>query len=127
MDDISKQMRNVFAAFIDPRKGKNSQYTMVDAALSAFSVFFMPSPSFLEYQRSLEQTLGRNNAQTLFGVHEIPSDNPIRHRLDATPPSHIKPLFSSIFQGLKEAGVVDTYRWLDKDNIRDDGGVPYRV
>jgi len=40
---------------------------VVDAGLSALSVFFMQSPSFLEYQRSLEQAQGKNNAQTLFG------------------------------------------------------------
>ena len=53
----------------DIRKGKNKSCTIVDAGLSAFSVFFMQSPSFLETQRSLEQTQGKNNTQTLFGVH----------------------------------------------------------
>jgi len=76
LDGITKQMRGTFETFVDPRKGKNKTYTMVDAALSAFSVFFTQSPSFLEYQRSLEQTHGDNNARTLFGVHEILSDTP---------------------------------------------------
>ena len=67
---------------------------MVDAALSAFSVFFTPSPSFLAYQRSLEQAQGNNNARTLFDVHNIPSDNPIRSLLDATPPGTLKPVYA---------------------------------
>ena len=83
LDGITQQMRRTFETFIDPRKGKNKSYTMVDAALSAFSVFFTQSPSFLEYQRSLEQTQGNHNARTLFGVHNIPSDNHIRSLLDA--------------------------------------------
>jgi hypothetical protein len=33
----------------------------------------------VEYQRYLEQAQGKNNAQMLFGVHNIPSDNQIRH------------------------------------------------
>jgi hypothetical protein len=70
LDDITKRRRGTFEGFTDPRKGKNTTYTMVDAALSAFSVFFMQSPSFLEYQRSLEQTRGANNARTLVGSHE---------------------------------------------------------
>lgn len=49
LDGITQQMRSTFAGFTDPRKGKNTTDTMVDAALSAFSVFFTPSPSFLEY------------------------------------------------------------------------------
>jgi hypothetical protein len=110
LDDITKQIRRPFAQFTDPRKGKNTSYTMVDAGLSAFSVFFMQSPSFLEYQRRLDQWLGKDNAQTLFGVHEIPADNPIRHRLDATEPGQVKPLFSYLFNALNQAGVVETYR-----------------
>ena len=103
LDDITKQIRDTFETFIDPRKGKNTRYTMVDAALSAFSVFFMQSPSFLEYQRSLEQTHGENNARTLFGVHDIPSDNPIRTLLDATPPSAVNPVYSFLFNALNQA------------------------
>lgn len=110
LDGITKQMRATFETFVDPRKGKNTIYTMVDAALSAFSVFFMQSPSFLEHQRSLEQTQGNNNARTLFGVHEIPSDNQIRTLLDATEPCAVDPMFSFLFNALEQAGVVDTYR-----------------
>lgn len=83
---------------------------MVDATLSAFSVFFTQSPSFLEYQRSLEPTQGNNNARTFFGVHEIPSDNRIRNRLDHTPPSPLKPVYSALFNALEPAGGVDSYR-----------------
>ena len=110
LDGITKQMRRTFETFIDPRKGKNKSYTMVDAALSAFSVFFTQSPSFLEYQRSLEQTQGNNNARTLFGVHAIPSDNHIRSLLDATPPGTLKPVYSFLFDALEQAGVVDSFR-----------------
>jgi hypothetical protein len=110
LNDITRTIHEVFGGFTDPRKGKNTRYTMVDAALSAFSVFFMQSPSFLEYQRSLEQTQGENNARTLFGVHEIPSDNQIRTLLDATDPAAVRPLFSYLFKGLEQSGRVDAHR-----------------
>ena len=70
----------------------------------------MQAPSFLEYQRSLEQTHGENNARTLFGAHEIPSDNQIRTLLDATPPSAVTPMFSYLFNALNDAGIIDGYR-----------------
>ena len=110
LDDITKQMRGTFETFVDPRKGQNTSYTMVDAALSAFSVFFTQSPSFLEYQRSLEQAQRRNNAKTLFGVHQTPSDNHIRTLLDATPPGTLKPVYAFLFDALGQAGVVDSFR-----------------
>ena len=49
----------------DHRKaGPNTQYSIPDAALGAFGIFFTQSPSFLDYQRRLQQTKGANNART---------------------------------------------------------------
>ena len=125
MDDITKQIRSTVEQFTDPRQGKNTRYTLVDAGLSAFSGFFMQSPSFLEYQRSLEQAYGKSNAQTLFGVHPIPSDNPIRHLLDATEPGRLKPLFADLFQAVNQAGVVETYRAVNRTLLLAFDGVEY--
>lgn len=48
LDDMTQRLRSTFEGFTDPRQGKNTTYTLVDAALSAFAVFFLQSPSFLE-------------------------------------------------------------------------------
>jgi ABC-type sugar transport system ATPase subunit len=43
-------------ALPDARKGGNNQrYTMGDAGVCAFSVFFMQSPSFLDFQVRMQQ------------------------------------------------------------------------
>jgi len=83
---------------------------MVDAGLSAFSVFFMQRPSFLDYQRTMGETPGKNNAQTLCGVHPIPTDNHLRSLLDDVEPSAVHPMLSFVFKGLQQAGVVDSDR-----------------
>jgi hypothetical protein len=57
--DVVKQLRTTFDTFSDPRTGKNTTYTMTDAGLSAFSVFFMQSPSFLDFQRTMQETQGK--------------------------------------------------------------------
>ena len=124
-DEITNQIRSTFEGFTDPRWGKNKRYTLVDAGLSAFSVFFMQSPSFLEYQRSLEQAHGRSNAQTLFGVHQIPSDNQIRHLLDATPAGQVKPLFAVLFEALNQAGVIERYRAVNQTLLLAFDGTEY--
>src|SRR5512144_834859 len=125
LDDITRHLRRTFEQFTDPRQGQNTRYTVVDAGLSAFSVFFMQSPSFLEYQRRLEQAYGNSNAQTLFGVHQIPSDNHIRHLLDATPPSQVTPLFSYLFEALNQAGVIDRYRAVNQTLLLAFDGTEY--
>ena len=111
--DLIARLRKAFQTFVDPRTGKNSRYRIEDAALSAFSVFFMQSPSFLDYQRSMQEASGGNNAQSLFGVHEIPTDNHIRKLLDVTPPSTLNGVFGEVFDALQSAGIVQDYRSLN--------------
>jgi hypothetical protein len=83
---------------------------MEDAALSAFSVFFTQTPSFLAYQRKMADSKGKNNAQSLFGVHQIPSDNQIRNLLDGVAPEQGFPVFEEILQVLDEQGQLDGFR-----------------
>lgn len=83
---------------------------MEDAALSAFSVFFTQTPSFLAYQRMMEGSKGKSNAQSLFGVHRIPSDNHIRDLLDSVAPEHVFPVFEEILQVLEQQGQMASFR-----------------
>ena len=82
---------------------------MEDAALSAFAVFFTQSPSFLDYQTRRQRRVGRNNAQSLFGVHQIPSDNQIRNLLDPVSPEMISPLFAEFSEGLYHHGFLQPF------------------
>ena len=71
--DLVDQIRSTFNRLPDYRKqGNNQKYAMKDAALSAFSVFFTQSSSFLDYQLRMQKHHNRNNAQSVFGVHQIP-------------------------------------------------------
>ena len=80
-DDLIARLRAVAGALPDPRTGTNTQFSMADLALAAFSVFFTQCPSFLSFQRNMEQSRARNNARSLFQVQAIPSDNHIRQTL----------------------------------------------
>jgi hypothetical protein len=107
-------LRGVFAQLPDARRRSNNQrYTMADAALSAFSVFFTQSPSFLDYQLRMQQQQGKNNAQTLFGVHQIPSDNQIRNILDPVAPHALFPLIAHIGDELYRHQYLEAYRSLN--------------
>lgn len=105
------ELRDQFASLPDSRKGNNRQtYEMMDAGLSAFSVFFMQSPSFLDHQSRMQSQRGRNNAHSLFGVHLIPSSNQIRNLLDPVAPTHLYPLLVQTGQQLQAQGYLDDYR-----------------
>ncbi len=47
---------------------------------------------------------GYSNAQSLFGVHQIPSDNHIRDLLDQVKPEQVFPVFEEILQVLEQQG-----------------------
>ena len=124
-DSLLEAFRSVISKFPDKRTGDNKQYTMEDVALGAFSVFFTQSPSFLTFQKAMQQTKGENNAQTLFGVHQIPSNNHIRDLLDEVPSSHVFPVFDFIVDGINEIGYLDKFRSINNDLLIPLDGTTY--
>jgi hypothetical protein len=106
-------LRGCCQALPDIRRGGDARYTMADIGLSAFSLFFMQSPSFLAHQRRLEEGQGRSNCQTLFGLERIPSDNHIRSMLDPARPDHFHPVFTAVLTELEVAGGLEDFRRLD--------------
>src|SRR5256886_16532700 len=69
------KIHEVFDRFPDYRKFiPNLRYSGKESVLGVFALFFSQSPSFLAYQQGMEQAQRRNNAQSLFGIEQIPSD-----------------------------------------------------
>jgi len=103
-------LRSAIDTFPDVRTGDNTSYSMRDFALSAFSVFFTQSPSFLAYQTSMQENKGDNNARTLFGIEKIPCDNQIRAMLDPVPATHLFPVFDRTFAMMGQTGQLEKFR-----------------
>ena len=98
---------------------------MIDAALSAFSVFFTQSPSFLVHQRTMQAGQGKNNVQSLFGTHQIPCDNQIRNLLDEVPASQLFPLFEELFERLEQTEQLLKFRAFDNNLLMAIDGTEY--
>jgi len=111
-DQLMGRLRQRMAAFPDRRTGENTQYTMEDIALSAFSVFYTQSPSFLAQQTAMQRNHGKSNATTLFQIGKIPTDNHIRHSLDEVPPEELYPIYDDIYEALREQGVLAAFQTL---------------
>ena len=120
-------IKQTFTSLPDVRSGNGAyqKYEMSDAALSAFSVFFMQSPSFLDYQKMMEKKRSKNNANSLFGIHLIPSANQIRNLLDPVPAETIAPLYRNIFKGLQASGKLNEFQVLDNTLLVAIDGVEY--
>lgn len=109
-DKLVGSLRQTLAAWPDPRTGDNTKYSMQDIGLGAFSVFFTQSPSFLAAQKTLQQAKGQSNAQSLFQIEQIACDNHIRDTLDAVPPDKLFPLYDEVYQALRQAGLLESFR-----------------
>lgn len=104
------KLRQVLGGLPDRRTGQNTRYRIEDIGASAFSIFFTQSPSFLSFQRSMQQAKGQNNAQSLFQVDPIPSDNHIRQTLDPVAPQALFPVYDEALQSLREQGMIESFR-----------------
>lgn len=111
VEQLIGQLSEVCAGLPDKRTGprRDGDYTMADIGLSAFSIFFMGSPSFLAHQRALQEGHGRSNCETLFGMAAIPSDNYIRLMLDGATPATFDGLF---FRAIEAAGTLTPFQCL---------------
>lgn len=102
-------LRAGLAQIPEHRRGDNGHYAIGDAGAAAFSVFFMQEPSFLAYQENMQEQHGRNNARSLFGVAEIPSDGQIRNLLDPVDPATLVAPFWATYAALERSGVLQDY------------------
>jgi len=112
IDTLLRAFEPIFKQLPDHRTGRNTTYSIPDAVLSAFAVFFMQSPSFLAQQQVVQRRQGRNNAQSLFGVAQIPSDNQVRNLLDPLWPERLFPLFDTCWQILAATGTLTAFQVL---------------
>lgn len=110
LERLVDRIKQSFGEFCDVRTGQNTQYDMVDAGMGAFSVFFTQSPSFLAHQEDLKRRTGQCNAESLFGMDRVPSDNQIRMLLDPVAPSYVSVVFRDIFHRLERAEVLADFR-----------------
>lgn len=121
-DEHLAHLRQVLGGFPDRRTGDNTQYSMQDIGLGAFSVFFTQCPSFLAHQKTMQQARGQSNAQSLFHLEAIPCDNHIRQSLDPVPPETLFPCYDAVLESLHQGGHLEGWRTLpDKLLITLDG------
>ena len=73
----------------------------------------------------MQDTQGRDNAQSLFGVYQIPCDNHIRDLLDSIPPELLFPLFGDILDVLHELDYLKPFRSVNDDLLIPLDGTQY--
>jgi hypothetical protein len=108
-------LRSAASSFPDCRKGKNIRYSVETFAITAFSAFFMQSPSFRSHQELMKVLRNNGNAENLFDLSEIPCDNQIRNVLDHVSPDYLTPVYDGVFRNLDRSGMLQGFRGFGND------------
>jgi len=109
------------------RTGHNFRYSISDAIKCVLAVFFFQHPSLLDFQRKMQEKQRRNNLESMFGVHEIPSDTQIRTLLDRIEPDSFGGVFNESLQEAETRGALAGYRVLDGGVLLALDGVWYHA
>ncbi len=125
LPQMIKRLEQACERFPDLRTGKNNVYELADVGMSAFSVFFTQSPSFLAHQRDMKLRKGRCNAESLFDLSELPSDNQIRNLLDPVNPEYLQGVYRHIFGELENSGILEKRRSFAKQLLVAIDGTEY--
>lgn len=124
--ELMQLLRSSLSDLPDERKpGNNTKYQVEDAVMAAFSVFFTQSASFLEHQRLMRNNKGKDNAESLFYIKEIPCDNQIRNLLDPVPAFQIFSTFKEVYEWLERQGIIKKFLYLDEQILIALDGTEY--
>jgi DDE_Tnp_1-associated len=93
-----------FGAVDDDRVAEQCRYELSDTLMSGFAMMFFQHPSLLQLQRAMEKKRQRCNLQTIFGVHELPSDTQMRDILDGVEVESLRELLPQLWEKVRRAG-----------------------
>jgi len=85
----------------DSRQQAKCGYTQHDTVMSAFACMYFQDPSFLAYQKRLENKFQSSNMKTMFDVKNMPKESQLRDILDGIPTEQFKDIFSDLFERLR--------------------------
>jgi hypothetical protein len=104
LEAIVDLLASTFGEVEDPRAPNQLRYPLHDTLMSGFAVMFFQHPSLLQFQRAMEQKRRRCNLQTIFGVHEVPSDTQMREILDRVEPDLLRGVLPQLWEKVRRAG-----------------------
>jgi hypothetical protein len=111
---LLSSLRETTEGLPDSRKSSNARkYSIKDAILSAFAVFYFQHPSLLNFQQDMHRKHKRNNLETLFGVQNIPCSDQMTNIVDGVASEGLAAVYEQAHEIVQEQGMIEQYRVLD--------------
>jgi len=104
LEAIVDLLATTFGGIDDSRATEQLSYSLPDTVMSGFAVMFFQHASLLQFQRAMEKKRQRCNLQTIFGVHEVPSDTQMREILDEVKPEALRGVLPELWEKVRRAG-----------------------
>jgi hypothetical protein len=104
LETIVELLATTFGVLEDPRAADQLTYPLHDTLMSGFALMFFQHPSLLQFQRAMQQKRRRCNLETIFGVHDLPSDTQMREILDGVEPEVLRALLPQMWEKVRRAG-----------------------
>jgi hypothetical protein len=103
-------LSSTFGHIPDARRPDRVAYSLHDTLMSGFAMMFFQHASLLEFQRKMKQRRGRCNLETIFRVHEVPSDTQVREILDGVLVEWLRPVLPELFEKVRRAGWAKDFK-----------------
>lgn len=110
LESIVSLLSDTFSQIEDARDPNRIDYSLHDTLMSGFTMFFFQHPSLLQFQEAMAKKRGLSNLQTIFGVHQIPSETQMREVLDSASPEELRQLLPRFFELARRAGLATEFR-----------------
>jgi hypothetical protein len=93
----------------DERLRRPQTIPIVDAAMSAASMFALKYPSMLQFVGDSRDPLIQHNLRSIFQVSRVPSDTAMREILDPIETRHFQDIFKSLFSLAQRGKALEGY------------------
>lgn len=102
-----------FEQITDDRQENKVEHRLHDCLMSAFAMMFFQDPSILSFQQRLQDSIQRNNLQTIFNIGSIPKDTQLRDIIDPLPIEPLNAIFQDFLSHLQRGKYLTDYQLLD--------------
>ncbi len=113
MEKLIECVRGEFSKIADPAKS-SSKYSIRDCLLSGLGMFYLKSPSLLQFMNSVKVDVASQNLMNLYGVSTVPSDTNFRVRLDEIEyGKRLQYCFDGLISKLQRAKILNDFKYYE--------------
>ncbi len=110
---LVSKVNQVYGQIPDHRMHGNKDISLRSTLMSATALFFLKSPSLLQFDEKRRDPFIEENLKNLFFADEIPCDTQMREIIDPVPPGEIKKAFPALFRLAQRGKALEKYSYLD--------------